>query len=49
MYTHQSNLSRGLLDRRREMEEGVGVGCEEANAEQEKRIADGSGGSKEWV
>lgn len=37
MYTHQSNLSRGLLDRRREMEEGVGVGCEEANAEQEKK------------
>ena len=37
MEKHRSDLSTGLLDRRRAMEKGVGVGCEEANAEQEKR------------
>lgn len=39
MYKHWSNLSTGLLDRRREMEKDVGVGCEESNAEQEKRAS----------
>ena len=38
MEKHRSDLSTGLLDRRRAMEKGVGVGCEEANAEQEKRV-----------
>ena len=37
MEKHRSDLSTGLLDRRRAMEKGVGVGCDEANAEQEKR------------